>query len=150
MNCTFYKNLSDNNKIRKNISYLKSVNNCYLKDNCSMHNPILILSKESVPSLKNANYAYLDTFERYYYINDIVLTTAEIAEVHMTVDPLMSFANDILSIKCVIDRQENLFNKKIVDQNAPIRVNRIVSYKKIGTFPFSKTIVLTVDGGKQS
>lgn len=148
MNCTFYKNLSDNNKVRKNISAIKNVGGIFLKDGCSMHNPIIIIGKSSLPYIRNANYAYIDTFGRYYYVNDIVAGTAETLEISMTVDPLMSFANEIYSLKCVIDRQENLFNKKIVDQNAPVRVNRIVSYKKIGDFPFSKSIVLTVDGGR--
>ena len=81
------------------ISHIKNVGGIFLKDGCSMHNPVIIISKSSLPNIRNANYAYIDTFGRYYYVNDIVAGTAETLEGNMTVDPLMSFANEIYSLK---------------------------------------------------
>lgn len=148
MRAIFYKNLSDNRQIRKNLTQIGSVS-CEIKDMSSLHNPTIIISKDAYSDISRCNYMYVDTFARYYFINDVKISTAGLVEIKTTVDALQSFANEILALKCVIDRQENLYSKLIVDSNAPVRVNRTISYRKVGAFPFSKSIVLTVDGGKQ-
>lgn len=149
MNITLYENYSDNRTVTKNITPLKTIP-CKLKNDCTLTNPIIIISKESLNNWVSANYAYIDIFKRYYYINDVKLMTAERIEINLKIDVLMSFADQIKSISGVIDRQEFLTNSYITDEKLPIRSKRTISYKKIGSLGNSSTIVLTATGGGEN
>ena len=147
MNVILYNNYSDNRTVSKQITPIKTIS-CNLKNNCNMKSPVIIVSRETLPNWINTNYAYLDTFKRYYYIKEINVMPADMLEIMLDVDVLMSFSSQIKGISCVIDRQEFLTNPYITDTELPVRSHRVVSYKKIGNLSSSHTIVLTVTGGK--
>lgn len=143
---TLYNNYSDNNVVSKNINPITTIA-CELKQDCSMNNPVIIVGYNSLPNWLYANYAYVDIFGRYYYIKDIKIATGSIIEITLQVDVLMSFASQIKGISCVIERQEILTNPYIIDSELPVRSQRFITYKKIGSLGNSHTIVLTVTGG---
>lgn len=69
-----------------------------------------------------ANYAYIPTFNRYYYITDIISVRNNLWEIQMSVDVLMSYKEDILSTSCMISRNEFEYNNFLVDSNVPSTV----------------------------
>lgn len=146
MKCIFYKNTSDNRKLNKNISFVNSVD-CEIKEQSSMENPVIILYKNSIEQIAITNYAYLDTFQRFYFIEDMKVGAGGIVEVYMRVDVLQSFAPAIKSIVSIIERNEYLHSDYIQDELLPTRSQRVISYHYVGSLSNENTIVLTVNGG---
>ena len=66
------------------------------------------------------NYCYCPNLERYYFITDIIFTRQGLVELNCSVDPLMSFKDDILNSKQLITRQENKQQRYIPDPSLPI------------------------------
>ena len=87
-----------------------------LKDGCSILSPKFILVLEKFPT---SNYAYIEAFNRYYFIDDITVLKDEdhIYEISMSVDVLMSFKDSIRELVCVIKRQENKYNLYLNDND---------------------------------
>lgn len=148
MNVTFYSNRSDEKKVGKSLSLIKSVP-CRIKENTSMSSPTIILHKDSLPNWNSVNYMYIDTFSRYYFVEPsaIKAVTGGEVEVGGRIDPLQSNLGSILNITCLVLRQENKYNKYYQDSELPIRSQKTYVYKKVGELPSAKTNILTVDGG---
>ena len=61
------------------------------------------------------NYAYIDLFKRFYWIKDIKAVKNSMTEVHLEVDPLQSFDEDIKNCKASVDRQATDNNNAFVE-----------------------------------
>lgn len=147
MEVTFYRNNSDNRTVNKSLTTIKTIG-CWIKDDCSMLNPTIKISRDALPSFANVNYMYIDTFGRYYNISpSSMVMVGDFVEITGEVDPLYSNANAIRNVSCVVLRQENKYNKYYQDTELPIRAEKTFIYKKVGSLPDVKTNVLTVDGG---
>ena len=106
MNINFYKNTSDNNVLNKNITLI-STHNIKLKDECNIMTPSILIHSDISNDI---NYAYIEKWGRYYYVRDKKSLNNGIYEVNLTVDVLMSFKQKILTLKCIIDKQQDLTN----------------------------------------
>lgn len=146
---TFYKNSSDKLVLNKRLSIVGLPVQCQVKDPCTLTRPIITITKSALKGWERVNYAYIDEFDRYYFMGTPTMDTAGRLTVELTVDPLMSNKAAILGVKCVIMRSETVYNKMIRDDKAPVRASRAIQYKEIGTFPSSECYVITCDGGKR-
>lgn len=145
MKITLYTNSSNEDYLTKSLTPLGEID-CYIKGDCNVLNPVVELDSNSVPYWSRANYAYIDTFERYYNAS-ITLTTAGLLVANCSVDYLSSWASYIRQLKCTILRQENNYSPYFQDSNLAKRVNRKYVYKQLGKLPSGQTNILTVDGG---
>ena len=82
-----YNNESPANKISKNITLL-SVLSGDLRGETNIVNPIVRVYGTTFPAF---NYAGIPTFDRYYYLRDVRQVRADIWELSLESDPLMSF-----------------------------------------------------------
>lgn len=114
MKIKLYNNLSDKVVIDKNITQIGSDLSGTLRENCSIIDPIIKLEGIVGSNLTSCNYAYIEEFGRYYYINNIVCV-GKLFELHMHVDVLMSYKDAIRSNNAVISRQENYYNLYLQD-----------------------------------
>lgn len=138
---------ADKRYLSKSTSLVKKVT-CKIKEGTSIINPTIIIGKMSAKSIRKCNYAYISDFGRYYFINDIIETTANQLEISMHVDVLKTYASQIRSISTLILRQENVFSPYYEDKEALVRVNRFREKKNIGTVGGSDTsYYLTVNNG---
>ena len=138
---------ADKRYLSKSTSVVKKVN-CKLKEGTSIINPTVIIGKMSASSIKKCNYAYISDFGRYYFINDIIESTASQLEISMHVDVLKTYASQIRSISTLILRQEHVYSPYYEDKEALVRVNRFREKKNIGTVDCSDTnYYLTVNNG---
>lgn len=89
-------------------------------------NPVVIVAWDSTNGSKiiNANYAYIDTFKRYYYITTGIDTAGRIV-VSGKVDYLMSYAKSIKKCPATIIRAEQASINYVPDSKLPIDTNRI-------------------------
>lgn len=114
MTIKFYTNLSDKVVVDKNITQIGSDVTGTLRENCSVIDPVIKFEQVVGANLTSANYAYIQEFGRYYFINNIKCV-GNLYEVYMHVDVLKTYASGIRSNSAVIARQENNYNLYLQD-----------------------------------
>lgn len=108
-----YRTNAARNKVDKGLSSLISVSG-ELKDESSILDPVILLH-ESISTVVHANYMYIESFSRYYFITDIKTVRNNLIEIYAHVDVLMSYASQIRDLTCIIYRQENDWNLYLDD-----------------------------------
>ena len=97
---TLYRNNSERNCVNKTLTNARILNGT-LRHETSIKNPVItIAGNENTPFF---NYAFIDEFNRYYFITDIKSIRNGIWEISLLCDVLMSFKNDILNSHAIID-----------------------------------------------
>lgn len=129
MDIKLYYNTSDNRCIKKNITEEFLITGT-LRESTSIVNPeITVVSPEPL----RYNYCYIPKLKRYYYINNIISVKNGVWKLIMEVDPLMSFKNDILSLKVVISKQSSSTNgDEYIDDGSLVTDN--LMFKTVHSF----------------
>lgn len=83
-----------------------------LKDESSIVEPVILVEKDSPIG---ANYAYIEAFQRYYYIKDITSVRANLWRITMHTDVLKTFSEGILGSPCVVAKSSSRFNLYLND-----------------------------------
>lgn len=146
MHVTFYENNSPTNYVNKN---LLEVNTEYgetqIKDSTDLSNPIL----EMLGIIPTAvNYAYVDTWKRYYFIENTQMTRYGTTQINMHCDVLMSFKEAIKANSAMIISNPNIAHP-FIEQRALSYVKPIVITKEF-QYSFNETatnFVMAVIGG---
>lgn len=115
MNLKLYYNQSEKNHLDKNITQMGNTLNGTLRENCSVIDPVIRIEDFTGLDIPSCNYAYIEEFERYYFINNIVMVTDKIYELHMHVDVLSTYKVAIRSNKAIVSRQEKSYNLYLQD-----------------------------------
>jgi len=99
-------------------------------------------------TLDGYNYAYVQEFNRYYFIDTITIERNNIIRISLTTDVLMSHRSAINNCTGLVARNENLYNTQIIDDQL-----RFLGYKAVNTLklPYSlkgsESFILAVNGG---
>ena len=104
-------NLSENNKIDKNITEIARVE-ATLRDETSIINPS-ILYGGAYPA--GCNYVYIYAFSRWYFVKNITSVRDGLWRIDCHVDVLESFKTEIKAQTAVVSRQENNWNLYLND-----------------------------------
>ena len=117
----------------------------------SIIRPVITLSRDTVGAKgwAGVNYAYIPSFKRYYFVNNITARHDGLMELSMEVDVLQSYYSQLLNLQFEIARSESVNSPFYIDTEKALMNRRVVSYKKIGEIPQStgNKYVLTVAGG---
>lgn len=146
MNIKLYRNESNNNVLNKKITLINEYN-ILLKDNVDVYRPIIKIKTEL---LNKCNYVFIQDFNRYYYVVNKRSINIEIIELTLECDVLMSFREQILNLKCIIDKQENInLGNKYYDDNSLISLSKefIESYNFNNGFNENGEFILITAGG---
>lgn len=103
---SLYQVTDDVNVLGKTIPAATSAHTITLKDGCSIDKPVVTFSAQA-SALAPLNYAYIDTFQRYYWITDRRSLVNGIMELTLESDPLESFAAQIRAVPATITRNTN-------------------------------------------
>lgn len=144
MECILYKTFSNERALHKDLTQVKSVI-VEWKENTSILQPTIILGG-SIPS---ANYLFIPSFNRYYFVRNMrILKARNVVEIDCEVDVLMSYADALSQLDCVVKRQENAYNNYLVD-NALLAYSypSIVQKAFPRGFTEQSHLILTVGGG---
>lgn len=148
MQVTLYKNLSSPETLNKTLNTAVNAFTCSLKDDTDVNNPVILISKSKVSDVVSFNYAYLDLFKRYYYLELPKERLGGMLEIQGHVDVLMSHRNTIKNLNALVERQENFYNLYLPDLKIPN-----MSYARVQTrlFPqqplnINGTLLLAVCG----
>lgn len=148
MEINLYENTSENYVVSKNITMKDSMQNCILKDNTSVENPVILVRSNA--NISGYNYMYIPDFHRYYYIEEIVSVQNGLWELHGHVDVLQTYGNAIKQLPATCRRQENLYNVYLDDPEFKTYNNADISTKFFtGGSGMSKNMnyILVVAGG---
>lgn len=119
-------NISAANVVDKEFTVIQTLQGD-LRAPSSIVDPIIVVELDSRDEWrKSTNYAYIPSFRRYYYITNIIAVEGarydettqikyQLWELHMHVDVLMSFADQIRLQNAVVARQENKYNLMLDD-----------------------------------
>ena len=114
---TLYTTTDDNRKVNKSLTTIASVNLHPLK-NVALLTPDFVIDYNA--AYLSANYIYVATFGRYYYISDITVSTANTMILHCICDYLMSWKNYFADIPCVVTRNEFIKSTNVPDSKLPV------------------------------
>lgn len=107
------RNLSEQNRLEKNLETLATVNGT-LRDTTSILAPKIMISG-SLSALSSANYFYIPSLNRYYFLTDLQSVRNGLIEISGRVDVLTTYKDAILGNKAIIRKQENSYNCYIND-----------------------------------
>lgn len=144
MECILYKTTSNEKTLHKDLTQIKSVS-VEWKANTNILHPTIILGGE----IPTANYVYIPTFNRYYFIKDMrIMKARNVIEIDCDVDVLMSYANKLSELECVVARQENEYNTYLADNSfLAYSYPSIVQKAFPNGFTNQSHLILTVAGG---
>lgn len=82
----------------------------------SITNPIVIFKSDlTADIISKTNYAKIQEFNRYYFINGITSIYNNVWQIDMHVDVLMTYKNEIRNQRAIIARQSQIFNMYLDD-----------------------------------
>lgn len=135
-------NFSDDNVLDKILSPIRTVTGT-LKTATSILSPVIEMSGD-IPV--NANYMYISTFGRYYFIDDIRSTGSGRFEISAHVDVLTTYANEIRSCDAIVARQAYNWNLYVDDGSFKVYQNPMLTIKKFPSGFATQEFVLAVAG----
>lgn len=147
MTIGLYYNKSDKRRLNKELEAIATYNG-YMKNESSIIDPVIYIEGAfNIGNNINANYLHLPDYRRYYYIKDIIQVRANLVQIIATVDPLMSFKDEIKECSGIVKRGQNVSNTYLDDGSFKIYQN-----KKLLTQPFpsgftTENFILTMAGG---
>lgn len=145
MKVIFYRNNSDNRVVNKQLTIIKELN-ITRKIEKSIFEPVIEIVKDR--ELNNCNYVYIEEFNRFYFVVDIMELDGNIYRITMKEDVLTSFKNSILNLTALVERQEFKRNTQIVDNELLSQSNNNFYCKTVGNYVNNDyNIYLTTCGG---
>lgn len=145
MHMRLFKNKSDLRYLDKSIEQVgNELTELYLKDETNLLDPEIILS--NFP--QGINYCYLVEFDRFYYLESVDFNEGQYYT-KWHVDVLMSFKDDIMKNKALVQRNTNNYDLYMQDNEFKLEQLTNDRYLKFSTTPFStsrETFVMGVLG----
>lgn len=145
INLSLYQVMDDVNVLGKSIPAPTSTHTILLKEGCSVDRPVVTFSAVAA-AIAPLNYAYIDTFGRYYYIVDRKSLVNGVVELTLESDPLESFRAQILQRPATITRNQNLANGYLKDANYNALAYEAVQYKAFPVALDDTSCILTTVG----
>lgn len=144
MEIKLYVTGSDEHEVNKLLSDVGTFQ-CELKAPVDVENPEITVSGNAL----NANYAYITSMGRYYYLTPITRNNS-IVRYQGKSDPLMSFKSAVLSSPAVVSRNPWHFDLYLPDNKLPIESRTASAVIKFPQNYFNGTnncYILTTIGG---
>lgn len=122
----FMYNNEPMNKISKSPQSLFSLEG-NLRDESSIVDPEILVEYASPIA---ANYAYIPSFNRYYYISDITSVRTNLWRIKMHTDVLKTFSEGILSSPAIFKKSSSSYNLYINDPDYKCQQNDVIITKE--------------------
>lgn len=119
MTVTLYTTADDKRKVGKTLTQLSSVG-ATATDPCDVLHPRLLLSGGAGVNAINANYCYISTFGRYYFISGYTTDSAGRITITCDVDVLHTYASAIKGTTQLVTRSESVNGGKPTEIDDPL------------------------------
>lgn len=99
--------------------------NCVMKADTSIINPVIVIdfADQDDPHKHLYNYAYIQEFNRYYFINDIIVKRGLVWEYSLSVDILGTYKDTISGSYLYLLRCAGDYDGDVIDSFYPIKAN---------------------------
>lgn len=104
MEITLYVNNSEVNRIGKKLTNVFTLSGT-LREQTNVIQPDILITMGNPTEY---NYAYIPLFKRYYFIKDITSVRNGLWRLHLTVDTLETYKNEILNCSCILDNTNEI------------------------------------------
>lgn len=137
----FIHSNAEDNRVDKQL-YLQDgeIQTGTLRESSSIINPRITFQYSTVPSF---NYVYIPSFNRFYFVNGFTFISKNLWVMELNVDVLMSFNNEIRTQTAYIDRQENIYDDELVDDEIDTHFAKGIYHQVISPttqiFPVTQT-----------
>lgn len=148
MNVTFFRNISEVNKIGKELETVTTLP-CTLKNECSVLRPVIIIQDSGGEVSKNIpfiNYMQIDIFGRYYFVDSVDVVRSNLFRFSGRVDVLETYKTQILEQTAIIKRQENVWNTLLDDGSFKTYADPIIITKLFPNGFSGQSFLLAVAG----
>lgn len=108
------RNLSPDNALIKDCPVVYTLTGT-LRNESSIIDPVILI--ESSDDIHDINYAYIPEFGRYYFITQIISIRTTLWELHMHVDVLETYNEQIKACDCLVGRSQSNWNMYLHDTN---------------------------------
>ena len=118
-----------------------------LREESSIIYPVILVESDRIP--KDINYLHIHEFGRYYFVDDIVSVRTKLWRIHATVDPLMSFHDQLLTCSGILAKGERNSNVNMMLDDGSFKVYSdpyIITKAFPSGFP-GQSYVLALAGG---
>lgn len=152
MNLKIYNNVSEPNRLSKDITEIYNISGTLRDGRSTLQRPIIRIASanhsDMQQKLSQMNYAYIDEFGRYYYIDDIQILRDGLFDLILRVDVLMSFKDDINNLEALIESQSDDANLYLRSLRVPLVVQPIIQQIPIDLafHPESPSLILATVG----
>lgn len=146
-----YFNTSSVDTCRKDINEVVRYRDVIFKDGCSIRNPIIIINGLSVNDaslVTNVNYFKIPKFDRYYFVDDVTLLSANRFQYTLRCDVLMTAYDNYKSEDELMVRYSDAsaLGKMLNDSEWAIQEDVKVTSETIGTFTKANSCILMTTG----
>lgn len=124
MEITLYTCSDDNSKCNKTLTNAKTVDVLLKDDNISLTDVSFIIS--AFDGYTQYNYCYIPNFNRYYYINSMMINNGQSLTCTCHVDVLKTYYQQIIKLTALIYRQTTNANALIADSMIQEQVNEMI------------------------
>lgn len=135
MTIIVYKNSSPMNKAVKEKTQVDTFEGT-LRDGTSLVNPHILVEKSTLPVF---NYAYIEAFSRYYFVETIINVNNNLWEIVLHCDVLSTYWNSIKEADCIVCRSENKRLDKLIDNEIWTTVDSLYSTIDFPNNPFDSS-----------
>lgn len=146
MHTIFYYTSSENNQLNKSLSRSYSLTGA-VRGETNVIRPQIMYEAASLDSY---NYAYIQEFERYYFVREIRSIRNGLWLVSLEVDPLMSFKSAIENLKVILQETEGTGEDNYLSDSR-VWVTKVKDKTDIIQFPSgllnNGTFILITAGG---
>lgn len=119
MTITLYKSPGERNRLSRSLTVVKTYVNAQITDIVNVETPELLINRDD--TIIGFDYAYIQEFGRYYFLNDLQIVNGNQFKLFLESDPLMSFRSGILNSQCIAKRSTSRINPEIEDNQAAFK-----------------------------
>lgn len=127
---------SPNNMLEKNYTVLGGYSGTMRAAISALRPVIDVEIEDATTTVMQANYAYIQTFDRFYFIRNKTALNNKLWRFELETDVLMSFHEEIGQLEAVVERQTDNYDMYLPDPQIPVDCRKTVSYRKFPTNQF--------------
>ena len=126
-----YKFVGDKKQVDKDTNHgstlIETISGDFKQSTIDLLNPVIELEPTSTSTvskiLKECNYCYVSDFGRYYYIDNMSAKAGTTIELHLSIDPLMSWETEILALaEGIVERNAEAQGSNVYLDDSEIHV----------------------------
>lgn len=152
MNITLYSSTAEPERLDKSsfLTVKATYTGCTPRGEISILSPVITLHEATASKITGCNYCYIEDFGRYYFIDRIICVANNVYQLEMHVDVLYTYNTEIKNIQGILERQENIRDFYINDNDLCIQARRRFLTKEFPSGFDNKTnyslLLMTVGG----